>query len=205
MSVDQIEKFVDQARQNGKVGMVKLLGGEPLLNPDFVEIYNVLTNAAEEGVIKSIKVETNRILPKPVVKNFPFVKWQGRVLKKKKHQPTLWSPKDLGFDTVCGCKMMTRCGFSLDKYGYLPCSGAIMIARLFNLTHLYKHELPNETWGLDELCQHCIFSMDANWRKRFSAKTVLQHTEEERNPTKSYKEKLESFDVEDFYKTQKPF
>jgi hypothetical protein len=51
------------------------------------------------------------------------------------------------------------CGYSLDVRGWLPCSAAIAIARLFNLEHLYKPldgPLPTKIWGMDELCQDCI-------------------------------------------------
>ena len=205
MSVEQIEKFVEQAKQHGNIGLVKVAGGEPLLNPHFVEIYDVLVKAAQDKIIGYIKIETNKILPKPKVTESQLVKWQGRVLKKKKHQPVLWSPSDLGVKTNCGCQMLRRCGFSLDKYGYLPCSASIMIVRLFGLTHLYKHDLPKEAWGLEELCHHCVFSMSADWRAQYSSKSPTQHTKEERTPTKSYKEKMDQFNVEEFYKTQKEF
>ena len=206
MSLEQIDKFIKQAKVGGGVSRLKVLGGEPLLHPQFVEIYNMLTSAAKDGVIKYIKIESNKTLPHPKVEAFPFVSWKGRTINKKKHQPILWSPKDLGVDTPIGqCQQLSKCGFSLDKYGYLLCSLAIMFSRLFGKTHLYRREFPTAPWGLEELCPDCVFSMDADWRSKFSNRPPTAHTQEERSPTKSFKEAMDKWNVEEFYKTQKEF
>ena len=207
MSIQQIEKFVEQAKNGGGVSKLKVLGGEPLMHPQFVDIYKILTNAAKDGVIRHIKIETNKTRPIPQLERFNFVSWSGRVQRKKKHLPTLWSPKDLGYTIppMPNCPQITKCGYSLDKYGYLPCSMAVMICRIFNLRHLYRYEFPTKPWGLDELCPNCIFGMPHEWRSKFSGKDIFHHTEEERSPTKSYKEKLDGFDYNEFYKTQKEF
>jgi len=206
MSIEQIQKFIEQAKRGGGINKLKLLGGEPLTHPQFVEIYNLLVEAGKAGIIKYIKVETNKTLPFPKVELPPFVCIKGRKQKKKKHQPALWSPKDLGVVTPIGkCQQLSKCGFSIDKYGYMPCSPAIMIARLLKLTHLYKQDFPTQPWGLEELCPHCVFSMDAEWRSKYSSKCIFDFTQEERNPTKTFKEGLESFSLEEFYKTHKEF
>lgn len=206
MSLAQIEKFIRQAKEGGGVDKLKLLGGEPLLHPQFKEVYYMLADAAKNGIIRSIKIESNKTLPRPEVEAFPFVSWKGRTQSKKKHQPILWSPKDLGFDTKVGvCQQLSKCGFSLDKYGYLPCSLAIMICRLFGMTDMYKHEFPTKPWDLDRMCKTCIFSMDAEWRSRFSGKRLSEHTKEERSPTKSWEEAMSKWNPEEFYKNQKEF
>jgi len=207
MSIEQIKKFIDQAKNNGGINKLKVLGGEPLLHPQFVEIYDLLTSAAKDGVINCIKIESNKTIIPPKVENYNFVSWKGRVQSKKKHQPILWSPKDLGVvkGAQPNCPQVRKCGYSLDKYGYLPCSCAIMISRLFGNVDLYSHEFPKQLWGLDKLCQHCIFSMDQEWRNQHSCKRLSEHTIEEKTPTKSYQDALDKWDVEQFYKTQKEF
>lgn len=207
MSIEQVEKFIEQAKNNGGINRLKLLGGEPLLHPNFIEIYNILTKAAENNIIHSIKIETNKTIPIPSVPSYSFVSWGGRISKKKKHQPIMWSPEDLGINIKASpnCPQITKCGYSLDKYGYLPCSCAIMIARLFNKTELYRKEFPRELWGLAELCKHCIFAMPHEWRNQFSSRSILQHTEEEKTPTKSYKKAMEKFSQEEFYRNHTPF
>jgi len=206
MSVDQIKKFIEQAKNGGGIGKLKLLGGEPLMHPNFVEIYNLLNQAAKDGIIKYIKIETNKTIPFPAVEPSPFFSWKGRGQKKKKHQPALWSPEDLGVETPVGkCQQLSKCGYSIDKYGYLPCSPAIMIARLLGLTHLYKKEFPTQPWGLEELCKHCVFSMNAEWRSKYSSKCIFDFTEEENTPTKTFKEALDKYNLEEFYKTHTEF
>lgn len=207
MSVEQIKKFVEQAKVGGGINKLKVLGGEPLLHPQFNEIYDILTSAAKDGVIRGIKIESNRTLPTPKVPQYPFVQWKGRVQSKKKHQPILWSPKDLGVVKTAqpNCPQVRKCGYSLDKYGWLPCSCAIMICRLFGMTDLYQYEYPKGLWGLDQLCPNCIFAMDQEWRDQHSCKKLSEHTVEEKTPTKSYADALAKFDVNKFYQSQKEF
>lgn len=208
MSVDQIKKFIQQAKVGGGVNKIKIIGGEPLLHPQFDEIYNLLLDAAKNNIIRSIKVETNRTIPVPThLEKSNLIRWKGTLQRKKKHQPFLWSPRDLGYENgpQPRCPQITKCGYSLDKYGYLPCSLAIMISRLFGFTDLYKYELPTSLWGLEKLCPNCIFSMNPEWRKKYSGKSILQHTKEDQMPTKTYQEKITNFDVKEFYKTQKEF
>lgn len=59
--------------------------------------------------------------------------------------------------------MVRVCGFSLDVKGWLPCSAAIAIARLFGMEDLYRPldgPLPTEAWGMDRLCPDCLFGVD---------------------------------------------
>ena len=208
MSVSQITKFVEQARSRFGVGNIKVLGGEPLLHPQFVEIYNILTEAASEGVIQNIKIETNGTLPLPKVRKHSRVRWMGRTTPRKRHLPVLQSPKDMGINTKLGCKQITQCGFSLDKYGYLPCSTSIMIVRLLGWTNLYRHELPTEPWALKRLCRVCSFSMDKKWRDHYSGMRLSQHTEDDRKPTITFQKALECWSnggQEEFYRTQPEF
>ena len=177
------------------------------MHPQFVEIYNLLCEAAKDKVINSIKIESNKTITPPKVEHYSFVSWKGRVQSKKKHQPILWSPADLGVvkGAQPSCPQVRKCGYSLDKYGYLPCSCAIMISRLFGQTDLYKHEFPTGLWGLEVLCKNCIFSMDQEWRNQHSCKRLDEHTLAEKTPTKSFQEAMDKWNVEEFYKTQKEF
>jgi hypothetical protein len=205
MSLDQIHKFVEQAKVV-KVNKLKVLGGEPLMHPQFKEIYDILLSAAKEGSIRCIKIESNKTIQPPVVEASSLVSWKGRVQSKKRHQPILWSPEDLGVVTgpQYHCPQITKCGFSLDKFGYLPCSVAIMIVRLFNLTHLYKTEMPTQAWGLEELCSKCIFSMNHDWRIQHN-KGVADLSDNQIVPTKSYAEAIKNYDEKAFYAKVKDF
>lgn len=207
MSIEQIQKFIDQARVNGGVNKLKVIGGEPLLHPQFVEIYNMLAEAGKEKIIKFIVIESNKTVPFPKVESYPFICLRGTVQRKKKHQPFLWSPKDLGFTYGANykCMQLRKCGYSLDKYGYLPCSLAIMLSRLFGHTDLYRKEFPTNPWGLEKLCENCVFCMPQDWRNKFSSKGIFNFTEEENGPTKSFKDAMDKWNQEEFYKNQKEF
>jgi hypothetical protein len=205
MTVQQVEKFILQAKNAGGVNKVKVVGGEPLMHPNFLEIYDLLIKAGKDGIIKLIKIDTNKTLPIPKVEITPFVHWGGKHPSKKRHQPALWSPADMGKTIVpAPCAQVRHCGLSLDKFGYLPCSLAIMMVRLFGLTSLYKRELPSGVWGLEKLCLHCCFSSGAEFG-RLHGKMLKDFTEEEKTPTKTYQEALDRFNVEEFYKNTPEF
>jgi len=128
----------------------------------------------------------------------------GKAFFKKKHLPVLWSPEDLGLKSKGPCSMVSRCGISLDKYGYLPCSSAIMIARVFKLTHLYKRELPGKAWGMEELCRHCVFGLPDDWCRE-NVKPLSECKGEFVEPTKSWRKALSEFDPQEFYRTMKEY
>jgi len=206
MSLEQIDKFIKHSKGR-TIERIKILGGEPLLHPQFVEIYNKLMFAfIGNRRTRLIKVESNHLLPIPDIKQTFSMLVAGVDPIEKKHLPYWWHPKDLGYDIPAQykCRHLNRCGTSLDKYGYLPCSAAIMLVRLFGLTDLYRDYLPYKPWGLEKLCQHCIFGMSKSWRAKHS-KYIKEFPEEYKIPTKRFKEAMEKFDHNEFYKTQKEF
>jgi hypothetical protein len=173
MTVAQVEHFVSQclaAREH--VRSVKVVGGEPMLTPDFPAIYDILACGIDAGAFCNVRISTNRARPIPAFPHHRAIRWMGTDLKRKRHQPYLWSPVDLGYTVAGPCRMPFRCGISLDAYGYLPCSAAIMIARGFGLEHLYRRELPDGVWGMDELCRHCIHGMPGDWQRKHSFPAV---------------------------------
>ena len=211
MSLEQINKFIEQISHVPGTKRVKVVGGEPLMHPNFAEIHNLLVDAVEKKFISYVKIGTNKTITRPTnLKEHPAVRFGGKLSRKKSHIPYLWSPLDLGFKTdgdiekLKRCMQLRRCGFSLDKYGYLPCSMAIMIARLLGYTDLYKYEIPTEVWGLDVLCKHCTLSMDSQWIKAHT-KPLKLITPEDQTPTKTFQEGLDKFDLERFHKEQKEF
>ena len=236
MSPEQVEHFLSQVDY---VGKMKVLGGEPLLNPQFDDIFDILVENVKKKKLGYVKFETNGTIKIDKSKvGINGIKWQGTTQPRKRHNPSTWAPNDLNIPardmTKEACGIIRFCGFSLDNYGYLPCGNAVMIARLFGLTHLYKRDYPGgKPWGLDELCKHCFVAMDSDkWAstcpKIPRSKPLCQHddpldwtslveqgiaTEEEilklpksyNDPSKSWKEALEKFDHEAFYKTQPEF
>jgi len=165
MSVDQIQMLVDNLIEEKRhVNRIKLVGGEPTIHPQFMEVCEVLSTGYTAGVIDKINVNSNMVTAKQfdVVTLPPGVRWQKSPPSKKSHRPFLWSPMDLGLESKGPCKMVRVCGFSLDVKGWLPCSAAIAIARLFGHEDLYRPldgPLPTTAWGMDRLCPDCLFGV----------------------------------------------
>ena len=216
MSIDQIKRFIEQAKllpeQKRKV---KIVGGEPLLHPNIAEINDIFAEAVEKKWLSSVKYGTNKIITNsnklpPEFKKSPFVRFSGMISRKKKHLPYLQSPVDMGWKKGDEplpkrmCSQIRRCGFSLDKYGYLPCSLAIMIVRLFGWTDLYRYEIPRVPWELERICKHCILSMGKGWCNQH-AKYFKNMTPEDSIPSKTFKEAMDKFNLELFHQTQKEF
>jgi len=64
MSIMQIHKFLNQCKKpkNYKIGKVRLIGGEPLKHPFFMEIYNTLIKKENQKYINKILVFSNGII-----------------------------------------------------------------------------------------------------------------------------------------------
>ena len=199
MDLEQVRKFVDQVREcSTKVSRLKLLGGEPLLHPRFVEVHRMLMDAVDEGLIQRVKIETNHVLPKPDVPEHPRIQWAGKPYKKKRHMPVLWRPADVGLKSVGICKNPYRCGISLDSRGFALCSPAIMIMRVFRLEKYYVDHWPID-WevtfkeAVKALCPLCFRSVSEEDRKRFSF--PLKATPDAlKRPSTMWKAALSGFD-----------
>jgi len=166
MTVAQIEMLVARiAAEKKHVKRIKLVGGEPTIHPEFWRICEVLSEGHKAGWIDKINVNTNCVTQRQFVdKPLPVgCHWQLSPPSKKQHRPCLWSPIDLGLESKGPCKMVRVCGFSLDVKGWLPCSAAIAIARLFGMEDLYRPldgPLPTKAWGMSTLCPNCLFGVD---------------------------------------------
>lgn len=204
MSLEQIERFIEQVKKAGGIKKIKVLGGEPLLNPEFEKIYARLVETMEEGYIRSVKLDTNSVIPLPKLKIVNGVRFLSTRQHRKIHYPYVWNPQDLNLQTKGPCPNVGVCGVSLDKYGYVPCSPAIMLVRLYGLTHLYKREIPNKFWGFDEICKYCICSAPREFLNQH-CKKLKDMTQEEKTPTKSLQEALDKWNPEEFYRTQPEF
>jgi hypothetical protein len=189
--LDDLMRFVQQTSQHPLV-KVKLLGGEPLLHKSFSDVYDVLLSAVKQGHIGELKIDHNHtIVPPDGLCGHPRVRWMGRRPSRKKHLPVMWSPLDLGHNIPSSfkCPALTRCGFSLDYRGYLPCSPAIAIVRVFGWDDLYRTSAPSSPWGLDRLCQHCVMSMPEEW-KREHCHPIANTPSQALQPTLSYQKRL---------------
>ncbi len=203
MTAEQVYRMVEQVRAAEEtVIKCKVVGGEPFLNPEIRDICELLSEA---DVIEKVIIETNRILPIPQWANdLPRTRIQGTLPKDKVHVPATWSPVDYNQPTQLGCMGLHRCGYSLDKYGWLPCSPAIMLVRLFGMWELYRLTLPRFPWELLQLCHHCIASAPVEWTEKHTH-PLADVPDADRNPSKSWAKAMQSWDPEKFYSLMEEF
>ena len=194
MTASQVARFLRQvARSSVQIKRLKVVGGEPLLNTHFPEVYNLLRVGLDEGLIQKVKVDSNRTVPWPNVAKDERIHRSGKRPSRKRHLPTLWSPRDMGHQTSGPCAMPRICGPSLDAYGYSPCSMAVMMLRVFRLEHLYRDEFPHGPWAMDEICPDCIFSMPTDWCEAH-VYPLAETPEEALRPTPTWAKALAEFD-----------
>lgn len=194
MSLKQIERFIDQIEESPvKIKRLKLVGGEPLRHPQFAKIYDRLYDAVDDDLIQKVKIDSNGTVPYPDVPEHPQIHRSGKRPSRKRHLPTLWSPRDMGHTTSGPCAMPRICGPSLDAYGYSPCSMAVMMFRVFRLEQLYRDYFPRELWAMDEICPDCIFSMPTDWCEAH-VYPLAETPEEALKPTPTWEKALAEFD-----------
>lgn len=135
MREEQIHHFIGEMRdRNGYIGRIRIVGGEPTLHPKFATIVTDLYNSlVVPGYIGRLEVVTNGSHPekiKPVKEMIEKVRVSDEKDKQRSHVANLQAtPAQLGYEGKM-CNAPWHCGFSLNYYGYFPCSSGAGIARL---------------------------------------------------------------------------
>jgi hypothetical protein len=175
MTIEQIERFVVEMQQaNAFIGRCRILGGEPTLHPQLVDIVRLLhRELVEKGHMAGIEIITNGSHPERIALiNRPVrVRVSGNKDKQKHHVANmLHTPASLGYQGRV-CSSPWHCGFSLSRYGFFPCSAGAGIARIMNAMHWQRLTLPKtdepcnavrHTWpDLCELCSFCYHGLKA--------------------------------------------
>ena len=174
MSVEQIENFVSQSIElNKKWKLINLLGGEPSIHKDFLQIVNLILNEYID------KHSPETILQ--VTSNGFGELVQERLSKLPKHEKLIidyasfkderivpyFSPfNDAPIDKLGGsekeyhkgCWVTSYCGIGLNQMGYYPCGVAGGIDRVFQF-NLGVQSLKNVDESiakyLDTFCRFC--------------------------------------------------
>jgi len=169
MTLDCMNKFLEEVQTlNFPLKEIVIIGGEPLLNPNCIELIklareftpNVIlfsNNYSERAhsIIEYVKFNNLCIVYEPTFKT-----------KKVNHAESpddfcvFISPTDIGKKRIDPCGCYTYCGFSMDSLGYTSCSLGGMIssllcpeARTQNLKDLMDEEFIK--WQMVKLCKHC--------------------------------------------------
>jgi len=174
MSIGQIENFIRESIElNKKWKLINLLGGEPSIHKDFLEIVNLILN---EYIIKH---STETILQ--VTSNGYGELVQERLSKLPKHsnmiidyasfkdnrivpyfspfnEAPIDKPEGSKKEYSKGCWVTSYCGIGLNQLGYYPCGVAGGIDRIFKL-NLGVQSLKNVDESIanyfDTFCRFC--------------------------------------------------
>lgn len=170
ISLEQIRRFVAESVEQGfRWKRIKLLGGEPTLHPQFLEILAVLRDYRDRASPATrIQVWSNgagarvqRVLdqvPADVrIINTSKVKGVSPLFNSFNLAP-MDSPLFRFADFANGCSIIEKCGVGLTPYGYYPCAIAGGIDRIIGLDKGEKRldaAYPAMRGQLDSFCRYC--------------------------------------------------
>ncbi|MHA1381068.1 MAG: radical SAM protein [Candidatus Helarchaeota archaeon] len=175
MCLEQIHRFIEESLKLGKKWeLINILGGEPTLHQNFLEIVNLILN---EYILKyspktvlqitsnGYSKETQKLLKLlPKSKNIVIDKGSFKTSNKIEYfTPFNLAPIDLenfkNKDFSKGCWVTSYCGMGLNKYGYYPCGPAGGMDRIMGYDVGIKSLKEISPKRLKELlvlfCQYC--------------------------------------------------
>lgn len=168
MTLEQIWHFIGEMHQrNAYFGRIRILGGEPTIAPRFLEIVKLLREELVlKGYVGQLEVITNGTNPEkiePAKQYLNRVRVSGEAAKQRAHTANLvHSPSTLGY-VGKQCNAPGHCGWSLNYWGYYPCSSGAGLSRFHDWQRWQRLSLPvtlKETWpDLIDLCQHCYHAL----------------------------------------------
>jgi hypothetical protein len=166
MKLNQITEFVDDSIKLGyKWDVIHIIGGEPTLHPQIIEICNELSRYKKYNINCKIELCTNgrgklkeitHLIPKEIyVSNcFNNKTNDGDDLRHFDFYNAPWDHKiDVKNET---CAIWSCCGIGLGPYGYLPCHVCAGLVRVFNIAcSVKKLSDITENWLINSLNQYC--------------------------------------------------
>jgi len=170
MSINQIDKFVSESiSQKVKWEKIGVLGGEPLLHPDLLEILDILLTYKETYSPSSlIEITTSgygtdvKSAISTVPKGVEINNTHKQDAYQDKFEPFNVAPRDQWkfclSDFRNGCSTTKDCGLGLNIYGYYPCGPGGAIDRVMGFNIGLKH-LPRSHDDIfpqmQQLCRFC--------------------------------------------------
>jgi uncharacterized Fe-S cluster-containing radical SAM superfamily protein len=169
MSTKQLKKFIDESiEQDRRWDRIRLLGGEPTLHPNILEILNLFAEYKRDNSPKTcIQLVTNGFGKKS---NTVTSESSSMIEIENTHKKTTAqdfesyniAPVDIFrymySDYSNGCWITDSCGIGLTRYGFYPCAAGGAIDRVLGLD-IGKKKLPHVDDGmrrqLDTLCRYC--------------------------------------------------
>lgn len=169
MTLEQLKFFIDEMhKHNAYFGRIRLVGGEPTIAPQFANIVALLHSyLVLRGHVGALEVVTNGSKPEkiqPVRMMLDRVRPSGEAAKQRDHTANLvHSPASLGYQGKM-CSAPWHCGWSLNYWGFFPCSSGAGLSRFHDWTRWQRTSLPlgktMDVWpDLQELCNHCYHGL----------------------------------------------
>lgn len=174
MTFDQIKEFIRESIElNKKWELINILGGEPTLHKDFLNIVNFILNSyiqeySKETILQvtsnGFSNQTKRILNElPIHQNLiidtaSFKESREVLYFSAFNNAPIDNPEFQNEDFSKGCWVTSYCGISLNMYGYYVCSVSGGIDRVFNFKKGIKslknvdESIKNQ---LDTFCRYC--------------------------------------------------
>lgn len=143
MTMGQILTFAKHVVETrSEIGILSIMGGEPLLHPHFVDIVRFLHRELLPSRVGLIQVATNGQIQLPdEVKTLQGLRIIVSNPALKRHRAQFVAPRDTG-QLVKHCLVPATCGIAANAYGYFPCGAGGAIARLFGLREYALEEFP---------------------------------------------------------------
>jgi hypothetical protein len=179
MTVAQIRRFLDMSiASNVRWECIRILGGEPTLHPDLLEIIDMLRSwRLHYAPEAEIGFDTNgygrkvrkvlRLIPDDVK-----IKNSGKKDPEPLFKTFNIAPADLiayrFADFRNGCNALKKCGMGLTPYGFYPCSIAGGIDRVFGFG-AGRDKLPTEDDDMYDLLEkfcHLCGHFERRYRSR---------------------------------------
>lgn len=223
MSLFQIQQFLTESIQLKKQWeLINILGGEPTLHPDFLEIVHIIWHdyIIPHSPTTILQITSNGYSEQTQHLLAALPKSENIVLDaasfKDSRQVAYFTPFNLApidddrfknADFSKGCWVIAYCGIGLNKYGYYVCSAAGGIDRIFGFNQgIQKLSDVNESIKaqLNTFCRYCgNFSEYADnqgdfiprCEKAALTKPILSHTWQKQYKTYNQGKSPKLYDV----------
>ena len=171
MSLENIQKFVNESiALKRKWHVIKILGGEPTLHPQFFEILKILNIYRDFNPACKISLATNGFGEKVNAVLTMIPSWVRILNTKKTSAINCFSSYNLApIDTAefknkdfsKGCIISERSGLGLTRYGYYACGAGASVDRVFGfdvgikkLNNVTNDQLREQMKILCSFCGH---------------------------------------------------
>lgn len=165
MGVEQVALMLEESIRSRTIWkMIKLLGGEPTLNPDLPAMIELIAGYRRDyNTDLKLVVVSNGYgeRTRAVLQSLPswvVIDNTDKTREKPKFEPFNLAPRDRWYmaaaDYTNGCGITTWCGLGLTPWGYYHCAVAGAIDRVFGFD-LGRKKLPDP--GDDMLDQFVVF------------------------------------------------